>query len=61
MPEGQWRACCGNCGTGYHRYRRPKRLHGWFCRTCGPVAGKLVWRHARAAGAEDEASLKRNQ
>jgi predicted SprT family Zn-dependent metalloprotease len=44
MPEGRWKASCTGCGKGYSRHRRPKRLHGWFCRGCGPVRGSLTWR-----------------
>ena len=43
MPEGRWRARCGGCGKGFHRYRRPKRMKGWFCRSCGPELGTLSW------------------
>jgi predicted SprT family Zn-dependent metalloprotease len=44
MPEGRWRACCGGCGGRFTRFRRPRRLSGWFCRGCGPARGRLVWR-----------------
>jgi predicted SprT family Zn-dependent metalloprotease len=46
MPEGKWQAHCGACGIRYHRYRRPKRMRGWFCRDCGPDRGKLAWRQS---------------
>lgn len=44
MPEGKWRARCWGCGCQFHRYRRPKRARGWFCRRCGPEVGRLVWK-----------------
>lgn len=43
MPEGRWRARCGGCGKHFHRHRRPKPGRCWFCQTCGPVWGKLIW------------------
>jgi predicted SprT family Zn-dependent metalloprotease len=43
MPEGRWRARCGGCGQEFHRYRRPKRLHGWYCVRCGEARGTLIW------------------
>jgi len=50
MPEGRWRASCGGCGQVFSRHRRPKRLRGWFCRTCGPERGTLTWRVTGSAG-----------
>jgi predicted SprT family Zn-dependent metalloprotease len=44
MPAGRWRARCGSCCQVFSRHRRPKRLQGWFCRTCGPQRGGLAWR-----------------
>jgi len=44
MPEGRWKASCPSCGLAFSRHRRPKRLRGWCCRTCGPERGKLTWR-----------------
>jgi predicted SprT family Zn-dependent metalloprotease len=44
MPESRWHARCGACGKSFHRYRRPKRLRGWFCQDCGPQVGALIWR-----------------
>jgi predicted SprT family Zn-dependent metalloprotease len=43
MPRGRWRACCPGCERVFDRHRRPKRADGWFCRGCGPTAGKLLW------------------
>jgi predicted SprT family Zn-dependent metalloprotease len=43
MPRGRWQARCGGCGRQYHRHRRPRRLAGWHCRSCGPERGKLLW------------------
>lgn len=43
MPGGRWRAQCGGCGARFHRYRKPRQVTGWFCRTCGPERGTLVW------------------
>jgi predicted SprT family Zn-dependent metalloprotease len=43
MPPGRWQARCGGCGEHFSRYRRPKRLRGWFCRACGPQRGQLTW------------------
>jgi predicted SprT family Zn-dependent metalloprotease len=44
MPIGRWRASCGQCGENFHRHRKPKNMRGWFCRTCGPEKGNLVWK-----------------
>jgi predicted SprT family Zn-dependent metalloprotease len=44
MPPGRWQARCAVCGRWFHRHRRPKRLRGWFCRSCGLERGKLEWR-----------------
>lgn len=44
MPAGQWQARCGGCGAVFSRYRKPKRLQGWFCRACGPERGQFTWR-----------------
>jgi predicted SprT family Zn-dependent metalloprotease len=44
MPLGRWRALCGQCGLDFHRHRKPKKMSGWFCRSCGPVNGKLIWK-----------------
>jgi predicted SprT family Zn-dependent metalloprotease len=46
MPTGKWRAVCPSCSTAYDRHRRPRRLSGWFCRTCGPDRGPIRWRLA---------------
>jgi predicted SprT family Zn-dependent metalloprotease len=46
MPTGKWRATCPSCSTEYDRHRRPRRLTGWFCRTCGPERGLIRWRVA---------------
>lgn len=43
MPKGRWRATCGGCGREHDRHRRPKRLTGWHCRTCGAERGALRW------------------
>lgn len=44
MPEGRWKADCPSCRTPFHRHRKPQRLGGWYCRSCGPYRGKLAWR-----------------
>jgi predicted SprT family Zn-dependent metalloprotease len=46
MPRGRWRATCPGCATEFDRHRRPRRAGGWFCRPCGPSAGKLRWEEA---------------
>lgn len=46
MPRGRWRATCPGCATEFDRHRRPRRTTGWFCRPCGPAAGKLTWQEA---------------
>jgi predicted SprT family Zn-dependent metalloprotease len=43
MPTGRWQADCKQCRQHFHRHRRPKRIRSWFCRVCGPDAGRLVW------------------
>jgi predicted SprT family Zn-dependent metalloprotease len=49
MPEGRWNAGCGSCGKRFHRHRKPQRARGWYCRTCGPVEGKLAWKQLPTA------------
>src|SRR5262249_54926386 len=46
MPAGRWRAGCGGCGKVIPRYRRPKRLLGWYCVVCGEEKGRLTWERA---------------
>ncbi len=43
LPPGSWQATCPSCGYLHSLYRRPKRLHSWCCRTCGPTLGPLSW------------------
>lgn len=43
MPAGRWQAQCGGCGMVHHKHRRPRHLHGWFCRHCGRERGRLTW------------------
>ncbi len=43
MPAGRWQAVCPGCGITFHRHRRPERMTGWSCRTCGPERGGFVW------------------
>jgi len=50
MPCGRWQARCGGCGTQFSRHRKPKRLRGWFCRTCGPERGQFTWRAEGSGG-----------
>jgi predicted SprT family Zn-dependent metalloprotease len=47
MPEGDWRADCPTCHKVFTRYRRPKSLRGFYCTTCGPVNGELVFSNLR--------------
>jgi len=51
MPAGRWKAQCGCCGRQFDRHRQPKRPHGWFCRSCGPERGRLLWRDMPAVAA----------
>jgi predicted SprT family Zn-dependent metalloprotease len=46
MPKGRWRAICPSCETEYDRHRRPSKLRGWYCRTCGIKRGILAWSDA---------------
>jgi predicted SprT family Zn-dependent metalloprotease len=46
MPLGRWRATCPGCAAEFDRHRRPARTGDWFCRACGPQAGKLRWQDA---------------
>lgn len=48
MPAGRWQAHCGSCGKQFNRHRKPKRLSGWHCRSCGPKKGSLQWRQPAA-------------
>jgi predicted SprT family Zn-dependent metalloprotease len=43
MPRGRWVARCGTCGKEYWRHRRPARQAKYWCRTCGPVQGTVVF------------------
>lgn len=43
MPQGRWQATCASCSMRHHKYRRPKRMKGWFCCRCGPHRGALKW------------------
>lgn len=43
MPRGRWQAVCPNCRREHRRHRRPRTLHGYHCKACGPVLGKIVW------------------
>ena len=43
MPLGRWRAQCAGCQIEFSRFRKPKRMNGWFCRECGPGRGGLRW------------------
>jgi predicted SprT family Zn-dependent metalloprotease len=58
MPAGRWQARCTSCDFCYYRHRRPKRLKGWFCRTCGPERGKLVWRHGASLSLRDDSAKR---
>jgi predicted SprT family Zn-dependent metalloprotease len=42
MPEARSRPACGCCGKTFHRHRRPGRMSGLFCRSCGPERGQLT-------------------
>ncbi|MCS6865530.1 MAG: SprT-like domain-containing protein [Gemmataceae bacterium] len=43
MPHGRWQATCPSCNQRFDRHRRPRRITGWYCRACGPIAGPLRW------------------
>jgi predicted SprT family Zn-dependent metalloprotease len=43
MPPGRWQARCLSCASIDSRHRRPRDLRGWYCRSCGPEHGKLMW------------------
>jgi predicted SprT family Zn-dependent metalloprotease len=46
LQEGNWITVCPNCKKEHHKHRRPKRLTGWHCVSCGPKFGRLLmWRH----------------
>jgi len=42
-PTGAWSARCPNCQKCYQKYRKPKRMTGWYCPKCGTVKGELAW------------------
>jgi predicted SprT family Zn-dependent metalloprotease len=46
MPRGRWRSACPSCRKLFDRHRRPKRLTGWHCQSCGKDRGPLHWREA---------------
>jgi predicted SprT family Zn-dependent metalloprotease len=43
MPAGRWQAQCPTCGKHYNRHRRPQRHARYWCRTCGPDQGAVVF------------------
>ncbi len=43
MPRGRWQGECGSCSRRFHRFRRPRRAEGWYCRSCGPQRGLFSW------------------
>jgi predicted SprT family Zn-dependent metalloprotease len=43
MPRGRWSARCAACGKEYWRHRRPARRARYWCRTCGPERGLVVF------------------
>lgn len=47
MPDGDWRADCAGCLKVFTRHRRPKTLSGFYCTTCGPIKGALVFKNIR--------------
>ena len=49
MPAGRWAARCGACGKQYTRHRRPHVRARYWCRTCGPEKGAIVFDANQAA------------
>jgi predicted SprT family Zn-dependent metalloprotease len=47
MPLGNWRASCPGCQLNFHRHRPPKRRTGFYCRSCGPERGSIVWQRLK--------------
>ena len=43
MPRGRWQARCHTCGKEYWRHRRPARRARYWCKTCGPDRGAVVF------------------
>lgn len=47
LPKGAWQAICPTCKQLHHRHRKPKRVWGWFCLTCGPEKGPVIWKNTK--------------
>jgi predicted SprT family Zn-dependent metalloprotease len=42
-PIGKWAATCLGCRTDYYRRRQPSEGLSFYCRTCGPILGRLFF------------------
>jgi predicted SprT family Zn-dependent metalloprotease len=43
VPPGKWQASCPTCARRFHKYRRPRYKHGYYCPSCGKDKGRLVF------------------
>jgi len=47
MPPGRWTAQCNACGKAYWRHKRPAKKARYWCKTCGPDHGTVVFSLSR--------------
>ena len=58
MPQGRWQARCSGCAREFHYHRKPTYIRSRYCRKCGPLIGKLVFRdHAIKPGQQIQISF----
>src|SRR5262245_2425444 len=43
IRPGKWQAACPTCARHFHKYRRPRYTHGYYCPSCGKDKGCLVF------------------
>jgi len=47
LPQGAWQARCPGCMTLFHRHRKPANVAGMYCKRCGAVKGRLLFKNVR--------------
>lgn len=43
IRPGKYQATCPTCARQFHKYRRPKYVTAYYCPSCGPENGRLVF------------------
>lgn len=43
IRPGKWQASCPTCTRQFHKYRKPRYKHGYYCPSCGKDKGRLVF------------------